>query len=67
MANAHWEAQDFALPTLDHARWCRFVDTVLPGDDAIMEAGELQPLLVPHRYLVESRSVVVLIAEDGDN
>jgi len=66
MANAHWEAQDFVLPTFDHVRWCRFVDTALPGDDAIAEPGALQPVTAPHRYLVESRSVVVLIAEDDN-
>jgi glycogen operon protein len=65
MANAHWEAHEFALPALDRRRWCRFVDTALGGDEAIVEPDALSPVGDPDRYRVESRSVVVLVSE-GD-
>ena len=65
MANAHYEAHDFALPMLDHRRWCRFVDTARGGDDAVVEAEALLPVENPDRYPVQSRSVVVLVSERG--
>ena len=63
MANAHWEAHDFALPTLQPRRWCRLVDTSREGEDAIEEPNALLPLENPDRYEVGSRSVVVLVSE----
>jgi isoamylase len=62
IANAHWEPGDFELPRLDHGRWHRFVDTGLPGDEAITEAVGQSPLDDPCSYHVGGRSVVVLIA-----
>jgi glycogen operon protein len=62
IANAHWEPHHFALPTLDHRRWCRFVDTARGGDDAICGPGSLEPLGEQHHYRVERRSVIVLVA-----
>jgi hypothetical protein len=65
MANAHWEARDFAFPTLEYRRWCRFVDTARVGDDAIVELQDLSPVVDPDRYRVESRSVAMLVSERG--
>ena len=65
MANAHWEAHDFELPAPRQGEWRRFVDTALPEEDAITEPGKPERLLVPHRYRVQDRSVVVLVANAG--
>jgi isoamylase len=62
IANAHWEAHDFELPPLDEGAWCGFVDTGKAGDEAIQELDTLKPLLDSHRYRVESRGMVVLVA-----
>ncbi len=61
IANAYWDALDFELPVARKGMWCRFVDTGLPGDDAITEPSNPYPLDRSHVYRVEGRSVVVLI------
>jgi glycogen operon protein len=66
IANAAGEAGEFELPRLDRQRWQRFIDTDRPGDDAITELENMQPVNESYRYRAGSRSVVVLIAESGE-
>lgn len=61
IANSHWEAGTFQLPELNDKKWHRFIDTSLPGEFAILESSNLENLAVQHQYLVEARTVVVLI------
>jgi glycogen operon protein len=63
IANAAGEAKEFELPRLGHQCWQRFIDTDRPGDEAITELENMQPVDEPYRYRAGSRSVVVLIAE----
>jgi glycogen operon protein len=63
MANAHWEAHDFALPAIHQGCWRRFVDTACGGDYAIAEPDALLQVLDHDRYHIESRSIVVLISQ----
>ena len=65
IANAHWEAYDFALPEPTGARWCRFVDTALPGDGAIVDPAAPCPLADRYQYRVERHSTVVLVAREA--
>jgi glycogen operon protein len=60
VANAHWDAHDFALPNtgLD---WLRFVDTTLESPHDISEIGGEVPLGHVSSYRVGPRSTVVLI------
>jgi len=61
IANAHWEAGTFQLPGFNHQKWYRFIDTSLPGELAIMDDEKLQVLGDQSYYLVNARTVVVLI------
>ena len=61
IANAHWEAHEFALPLLLGRRWHRFVDTTKERPQDISEPGAEPCLANQERYLVGPRSVVVLV------
>ena len=61
IANAYWEALTFQLPDLDKKKWHRFIDTSLPGENAIMDNENLRALDDQNHYLIEARTVVVLI------
>jgi glycogen operon protein len=68
IANAYWEALNFALPTVKGVStpWRRWIDTALPSPEDISNWGEA-PAVASTHYHVEARSVVVLIllsAED---
>jgi glycogen operon protein len=64
IANAHWEAHEFELPTLAAPRhWHRFIDTLRESPDEICPEGEAPPLANPHGYEVGPRTVVVLIGK----
>jgi glycogen operon protein len=64
VANAHWEAHDFALPPPSLSkRWYRFVDTMRAAPDDICQVDE-EPLLTPAtHYRVGPRSVVVCVGK----
>ncbi|MGR9073890.1 MAG: glycogen debranching protein GlgX [Gammaproteobacteria bacterium] len=65
IANAHWEAHGFDIPPLENGRkWERFVDTALSGGDAIIESAAERPAINADFYLVQPRSVVVLVANN---
>ena len=61
IANAYWQALDFALPPADglSSPWRRWIDTALPSPDDISAWGSAPAVTTP-RYRVEARSVVVL-------
>ncbi|MBI3491725.1 MAG: glycogen debranching protein GlgX [Acidobacteria bacterium] len=61
--NGHFEPQWAALPPLPsgHA-WHRAVDTSLPSGEDFAEPGREVRLDPPDRYVINSRSVVVLLA-----
>ncbi len=61
IANNHNEAFDFELPKLDGSQWCRFADTSLNGDEAIVECEHLPQLDNQRSYRVNGRTVVVLV------
>ena len=61
IANAHWTPLDFELPVVPGWDWRRTVDTNEPA----LETPE--PLLVPDRYRVPERTVVVLVGEPVSN
>jgi isoamylase len=61
IANSHWEAAECWLPGLRWGRWRRFADTGMEAPFDIAEVdGEL--VVVGDGYLVQARSVVVLVA-----
>jgi glycogen operon protein len=62
MLNAYWEPLTFELPPLDHGdRWHRIVDTALPSPEDIA-ARDTAPAVGDHRYPVQARSAVILMA-----
>ena len=63
MANAYWEALDFALPAADGGSmlWQRWIDTAQPSPHDISE-WSMAPQVTTSHYRVEARSVVVLFA-----
>ena len=63
MLNAYHEALEFELPQPGKGcTWKRWMDTALesPDDICIREDG---PVIHQQKYLVQGRSIVVLIAE----
>ncbi len=63
--NAYWEPLEFELPPLatdSETGWRRMIDTFLPSPDDICELANA-PLVDGSTYLVQPRSVVVLVAE----
>jgi glycogen operon protein len=65
IANAHWEAADCGLPHLARGEWRRFADTALPPPEDIADNGR-ETLIRQDRYLVQPRSVVILIGKETD-
>jgi glycogen operon protein len=63
IANAYWEEHVFELPHLPEHRWCRVVDTKQVPPHDIAEPGAEEGLADQLRYVVGSRSVVVLIGK----
>jgi len=62
LANAYWEALDFAVPRADDGEtWQRVLDTTLPSPDDI-GFGTEAPVVATPSYRVGQRSVVVLAA-----
>ncbi|MCT0212523.1 MULTISPECIES: glycogen debranching protein GlgX [unclassified Synechococcus] len=61
IANAYWEALDFALPAADGGSscWRRWIDTSLPSPQDIDDWSLASPVPTSH-YRVAARSVVVL-------
>src|SRR5262249_49684418 len=67
MFNAYWQPLDFDLArAIDRSeiQWRRWIDTALDSPDDICEWKDAPPH-GGHSYHVESRSVVVLVAESG--
>jgi glycogen operon protein len=63
--NSFWEALEFELPALREGRegWLRCIDTYLDPPDDIC-SWERAPVVAGATYLVQSRSVVLLLARD---
>jgi isoamylase len=65
IANAYWEALDFALPhPAEGAAWQRVLDTTLASPDDI-RLGEDAPAVETSTYRAGPRSVVVLAARSA--
>ena len=65
MLNAYWECLNFAIPTMNgqsSGRWRRWIDTSLPSPDDI-SAWENAPAVPGPIYIVESRSIVILVEQ----
>ena len=63
MMNMGWEALPFEIPGVAARTWHRAVDTSLHSPDDIAEQGRETPL-DGNCYIVNGRSVVVLISKD---
>jgi isoamylase len=66
ITNAYWEALEFDIPPAGdaHGAWRRVIDTWLPSPDDACAWTDAPP--IPHAsYLVQPRSVVLLIAVAG--
>lgn len=66
MVNACWQPMHFTLPPtgLAEGRYHRWIDTALPSPDDIVAWRKAMPLR-GHEYLVQVRSVVVLVVRAG--
>lgn len=63
IANSYWEALTFELPKLDCQLWVLVLDTSLPSPNDIAEITKEVKLSQQLSYQVDSRSVVLLMAE----
>ncbi len=63
MMNMHWDSLPFEIPHIASRTWHRVVDTSLPSPDDICEQGCESPV-DGNCYIVNPRSVVVLISKD---
>ncbi len=63
MMNMHWEMACFDLPQVPGRDWHRAVDTSLISPDDFADTGYEVPV-GGHSYLVNARSIVVLISKD---
>jgi len=61
IANAHWEPHEFELPVVPGWAWSRSVDTSREAPFDIVAPDGPKALIHSFRYLVSSRSVVVLL------
>jgi isoamylase len=68
IVNAYWEALEFEIPPLDRPQqaWRRCVDTSLAPPDDIFGWADAHPL-EGSSLLVQSRSVVLLLASAGEH
>ncbi len=64
MANAYWEPLRFELPVVGRSGWLPLIDTALDAPDDVAEPSQAGAVAEDH-YLVQPRSVVLLIAEGG--
>lgn len=64
MLNAYWDALDFEIPA--DQRWRRIVDTARSAPDDFHSPDEA-PFVTGHRYHVEARSTVILMADNLHN
>lgn len=62
MMNMYWEPLEFEIPGLTERRWYRAIDTSLPASQDITVAGD-EVRVDADSYLVQSRSVVVLVSK----
>ncbi len=62
MMNMYWDTLDFQVPEVSGRKWYRSVDTSKPSPEDIFEAGK-ETLISGGDYLVEGRSVVILISK----
>ncbi len=67
IANAHWEAHEFEVPALTGWEWTRSIDTSRNAPFDITDPSEPEMLIVPLRYVVDARSVVVLVGRPLGN
>ncbi len=62
MMNMYWEPLEFEIPRLAERRWYRVIDTFLSSPQDIILAGD-EIRINADSYLVQSRSVVVLVSK----
>jgi isoamylase len=60
MINMYWEALEFEIPIIEGKKWYQVIDTYQPSPKDITSSGK-EPLVEENCYLVQERSVVVLI------
>ena len=60
MFNSYWEALAFELPPRQDGPWRRVADTALDSPNDILPLSQA-PALSEWRYLVQPRSVVMLV------
>lgn len=62
--NSHWEPHEFEIPSPpDNMKWYRFSDTGLTHPDEIAPVGDEKLLRNQKKYLLQPRSVIVLIGK----
>jgi len=61
MLNMDWQNLDFDIPSIEGRKWFRAVDTALPSQEDIAEAGQ-EVEISGNTYHVNGRSVVVLLS-----
>ena len=61
IAHAHWDDQEFELPSIGEREWFRLVDTSLPSPQDIAEDGQEFPLVSQDSYPVKARSVAMFL------
>jgi len=62
MLNMGWTSADFQIPPIPGRKWYRVADTALAAPDDIADPGQ-EPEIAGSDYLVNDRSVVVLISK----
>ncbi len=62
MLNMDWQRLEFDIPPLVDRKWYRVIDTALPSPQDIAKRGEKIEEIAGSTYLVNNRSVVVLIS-----
>ena len=65
MMNAYWEPLEFEIPPVTesfNSGWKRWIDTYLESPEDILDAPNTAPSIKINSYLVQPRSIVVLIA-----
>jgi glycogen operon protein len=64
MFNASLDPVVFSIPAAnDRRQWFRAVDTTLVSPHDILPEGGEEPLAIPNKYKVKSRSIVILISK----
>ena len=69
MLNAYWEPLTFELPSTREQgsrRWRRWIDTSLPSPEDICD-WEDAPIVSLSKYVVEPRSLVLLVEKTSDD